>query len=722
MAAGLWLCSVLVIVVVGSSLSEPANIDTVHFVSTCHLDVGFADTAANVVNRYFDHYFHDSIATSQALRSRGGEEQLVFLTHSYLVYLYLDCPPNMGLHCPSKDNITMFIDAVNRGDISWHAMPFNSQLEIIDADFMDFHVKMSHMLDARFKKSPKLTMSQRDVPGTTRSIIPTLVSNGVEALSVGVNPSSMPPAVPPIFKWLHKPTNQSVIAMWHAKGYGGMSGVTADSTVTVPGSSHALAFRFRVDNSGPPAMKEVLDDFAAIRKLFPGAKIVASDFDSFVRAILPMKDTLPVYTEEIGDTWIYGVPSDPVKMQQVREIMRARSECVENNICNVSDYRFFNFSRLLTKGPEHTWGKALSGYLKDYKMNWHNKEFHSLIHTPEYVGMTNSWLEQRLWAIDYAIEALADHPLRKEINERLAALKPSGPALDGYVKVDNIGQVFKTGPLEVAFSPQTGAIVHFSNTAHGTSFASADYPWGQLVYQTFDTEDFTKFIDEYRMYINPTPGWMPGDFGKPGLNDTLHQTVSPVVNELWHKTSDTGASFALKMSFPESLVTDYGAPASVWSVVDVLQTEARLEMDISLFNKTATRLPESLSVYFRPHVKNPENMRLTKIGQLLNPSDVMKNGSQHLHAVDTQDGVLYMDPFIRFNSMDTSVVCVGRPTPFPTPVSKPNVDDGFAFNIVNNIWGTNYLMWFPLVPDDASTKYRINVLLPECVGQNCQEL
>ena len=88
---------------------------------------------------------------------------------------------------------------------------------------------------------------------------------------------------------------------------------------------------------------------------------------------------------------IYGVPSDPVKMQQVREIMRARSECVENNICNVSDYRykkqkldssqwnnfsfrFFNFSRLLTKGPEHTWGKALSGYLKDYKMNWHNKE------------------------------------------------------------------------------------------------------------------------------------------------------------------------------------------------------------------------------------------------------------------------------------------------------------------------------------------------------------
>ena len=34
------------------------------------------------------------------------------------------------------------------------------------------------------------------------------------------------------------------------------------------------------------------------------------------------------------------------------------------------------------------------------------------------------------------------------------------------------------------------------------------------------------------MYTN---SWVLDDFGKPGLSGTAHQTLSPVVNELWHK-------------------------------------------------------------------------------------------------------------------------------------------------------------------------------------------
>eukprot|EP00118_Oscarella_pearsei_P009768 m.57046 g.57046 ORF g.57046 m.57046 type:complete len:105 (+) comp34680_c0_seq5:3008-3322(+) len=87
---------------------------------------------------------------------------------------------------------------------------------------------------------------------------------------------------------------------------------------------------------------------------------------------------------------------------------------------------------------------------------------------------------------------------------------------------------------------------------------------------------------------------MPTDFGKPGLSGTLHQEVSPKVEELWHKEGDTKSSFILKMSFPDSLVTDYGAPAAVWSVVELLPTEASVEMDFILVNKTATRIPGSV--------------------------------------------------------------------------------------------------------------------------------
>lgn len=44
-------------------------------------------------------------------------------------------------------------------------------------------------------------MSQRDVPGMTRSVIPLLLQQGVLAISEGVNSYSAPPVVPTIFNW-----------------------------------------------------------------------------------------------------------------------------------------------------------------------------------------------------------------------------------------------------------------------------------------------------------------------------------------------------------------------------------------------------------------------------------------------------------------------------------------------------------------------------------------
>lgn len=49
--------------------------------------------------------------------------------------------------------------------------------------------------------------------GMTQAIIPTLVEKGIDAVSVGVNPGTSPPAVPNLFVWQFE--EQEVIAMWH---------------------------------------------------------------------------------------------------------------------------------------------------------------------------------------------------------------------------------------------------------------------------------------------------------------------------------------------------------------------------------------------------------------------------------------------------------------------------------------------------------------------------
>lgn len=49
---------------------------------------------------------------------------------------------------------------MHAGDIFWHAMPFNTQVELLDAPLLQYAIEMTHELDARFGQPPKRTMSQ----------------------------------------------------------------------------------------------------------------------------------------------------------------------------------------------------------------------------------------------------------------------------------------------------------------------------------------------------------------------------------------------------------------------------------------------------------------------------------------------------------------------------------------------------------------------------------
>jgi hypothetical protein len=47
--------------------------------------------------------------------------------------------------------------------------------------------------------------------------------------------------------------------------------------------------------------------------LVPSAQIMSSTFDAFVESVSNIPDSnLPIIDEEIGDSWIHGVASDPV--------------------------------------------------------------------------------------------------------------------------------------------------------------------------------------------------------------------------------------------------------------------------------------------------------------------------------------------------------------------------------------------------------------------------
>jgi hypothetical protein len=85
-----------------------------------------------VISRYFNQYFPAAAQLGQQLRNRpGGTERLAFLTHSWLVSLFLNCPARIGITCPNSTTVDQFRAAVHHGDIVWHALPHNAQVWLL---------------------------------------------------------------------------------------------------------------------------------------------------------------------------------------------------------------------------------------------------------------------------------------------------------------------------------------------------------------------------------------------------------------------------------------------------------------------------------------------------------------------------------------------------------------------------------------------------------------
>lgn len=60
-------------------------------------------------------------------------------------------------------------------------------------------------------------------------------------------------------------------------------------------------------------------------------------------------------------------------------------------------------------------------------------------------------------------------------------------------------------------------------------------------------------------------------------------------------------------------------------------------------------------------------------------------------------------------SLDAAVVSPGEPTPFPNVRHPPDMSKGISFNLANNIWGTNYIMWQPYASESGTMRFRFSI-------------
>ena len=712
---------------------------TLYVVFSNHLDLGYYNphplntsspfdyySMLSTVQNALDQWIPNAVKYSAAMRSFNStvnphNDTYIWMTHSWVVQLFLHCPPNGLLRCPTPSQVEDAKAAIALGTITWHAFPFNSQHDVYSADLFDYGMQLGADLAKEFGRvgGPPNTISQRDVPGVTRAVIPYMRRRGVKAYSIGANSASAPAGVPTAFIWRDNATQTEVFGLYHRNGYGG---IAPSDVHFISGWGSGLITNWAQDNQGPQPAESYLSDLATIRQEFPNYAVKVSTFDDFVNdldvAYRAGVATLPVVTEEMGDTWVYGIASDPRKMQDLRLVQRARTRCLQTPSCDSTSASFFNFSFYLLKGGEHTWGGCvdcalagadLSTYnsTSDYTQ-WTNEQFHARESSPAFSLLTQSFLEQRLWAIDYALEALPpSHPIRLDYQRETAQLRPRLPDLSEWaaIRPSDYHRRFKLLNVELSFD-STGAINHLSiplpSGASTLELANDTHTLGAFHYQSYTHDDYIAFFNDY----SDGQSWIQIDFGKLWLekagNFTRNDQLANLTALYFNAST---ASFLLEVTFPRPLHTEYGAPTQTWIVVQVHPATSlslpSISWNVTYFFKTSTRIPEQLSMDFTPLplITSPNSsvLHINKLGEATwiegNANLTLVNGTSHLSG---QWGGVMVGDRVLISSEDVPLVSYGRKqsTPFVNPMPQHDAINTtlVSFSIFNNVSASSHAL------------------------------
>ncbi len=639
----------------------------------CHFDAGFIDTQYNVVHKYFNQYFPQAIEVARAANA-GGKRRYVWTTGSWLLYEYLE-------QAGTGERKTME-RAIARGDIAWHALPFTWQTEMLAPSMIEGSLALARSLDQRFGKvstGAKMT----DVPGHTRGIIGPLAKHGVTFLEIGVNGGSTPAGLPPILLW-KDPADASLAMMYHHE-YGG--------TAVVPGADLALVTEVRGDNSGPHTLDEIDKVHAALAARFPNAEIEAANLSEMANTLAPFHDKLPVVNAEIGDTWIYGCASDPLKVARYREISRLREAWIAKGLLSVGDAADLQLLRHVLLEAEHTWGTDTKTWL-DFD-NYIPADLARMLDTKSYMVVEFSWIEKRQDLLDGV--ATLPEALKEEAQLAIEGLRPVWPvAAHEPVSPHAVKKPIDTEHFVLKIHGTTGAIVELRNKSTGREWASEKNPVALLTYQTLSADDYQHY---QASYLTTKADWAAKDFGKPNIErfGARRQEWQPSSVQVSVEESGDAHRILIAPQFNDGPAFTSGRaafPRHVFVELVLPKSDPAIHIAVSWFGKPATRMPEALWLTFNPVVEDAKAWKLDKSGQWISPFEVVASGNRHMHCL--QQGFRYQHGAGAFtvDTLDAPVVALGERDPLLFSNEQPDLSKGIHSCLFNNCWGTNYIMWY----------------------------
>lgn len=669
--------------------SVGTGIERVHVVFMTHFDLGFTHLADTILNRYTHEFIPQAVELAERL-NRDGEKRFVWTIGAFLI--------DHCLKAGREETKEKLKAAIKRGDICWHGLAFTTHTELMDGDLMHYDLGYSDRLDQQFGKKTvgaKLT----DVPGHTKAMIPYLTGHGKNYLHIGVNQSSMIPQVPPTFLWKNK---EAEIVVQYSESYG--------DTCYVNGMKEVLEFVFLGDNLGIPSEEEVLKRMEEFKRKYPGAKVEAGSLDDYANALYGIKENLPVVTEEIGDSWIHGVASDPWKVMNFRKMLELKNSWKREGRFDPEAPEYADFMEQILLLCEHTWGLDYKKYLYDFT-NWTKEEFrearkrdlvtdelftlrnealrravleelHKEALTGSYSFYESSYQEQRSY-ISTAIQALPGDQ-REEVQTMLAGqisiIKKEEAGESDFMPGERIALNGWTAVFD-----QSGAMVLLER--EGREWIRGGC-FGRLSYETYNAKNCISEYYEYNRSFRENMVWSEADFSKPGL-EVIEDLEQKNIRFQIRKIFQEGNEIVLMLEGDRESADLYGCPREA-----VIRYRFDKEVKCRLIwkKKDANKMPEALWLDCQFGTDNPSLWMLQKMGEKISPLHVVKGGNRRQHCTErlSYEGA---DGSLEIINHDAPLVSVGGRRLYGGCLELPDLKEGFAYCLFNNKWGTNFPMW-----------------------------
>ena len=652
----------------------------VFVVSKTHLDLGFTDYAENIRKQYIDKFIPEAIELAEKV-NKDDKKYFIWTTGSWILKEAL----------LDKNQSDKLRKAIADGNIAPHAMPFTTHTEILDYDSLDYGLSMVDELD-KIRGRKTVAAKMTDVPGHTKSLVPLLHKHGIKLLHIGVNGASALVDVPPCFLWKN---GDSEVVVIYSGAYGGA--FKSDLVDEI------LYFDHTLDNHGAPSPEKVLSLFDDIQKEYPDYEITAGTMDDFADIIWEVREKLPVFEGEMGDSWIHGSATDPYKAAALRTLISLKNQWLSDGSLQRSSKEYKDFTDAILTIGEHTNGMDSKIYFSDYghylkkdflKARKKNKvQFRYLFSDmPQsylplislfdgrrkrgyYSVIEKSWTEQRAY-ITKAISALSEEH-GKVAQKAIHELIPKEMKLIS----DKGEKALTSGKWSLKLN-ECGGI---ASLIYDGKKIIRENNEPAVTYRSFCNADYDYWLTHYSRDLEETAVWALGDFARPNLKTFEGKYPSGRFPYKAKAIETTEKSITVNLVCDKKLCDELGAPRLIQITYTIENN--KLGIDVNWFSKDPNRLTEAIYFNLFP---DTDSIDLIKLGLPVKPQEVALNGSRNLHAVEAVE----WDSF-RIKNLHSPLVSFGNGKILEFDNKFESIQkDGISFVLYNNVWGTNFPLWY----------------------------